>query len=211
MEFRQHGVEMPSTLKFLPESLHFGMQVLEIFWMSAIYHRLINPFPQWIPVQRLTHAGSRLTCAGSQLTRVGSRLLPEEVDDQLKLLFAIWTQFSSILEKVGSVILESFRHRVVLVIINKIFHVILHVGKQVLENLWLSFSIHRVLNPFPQWIPVQRLTHAGSRLTHAGSRLTHAGSRLSRVGSRLLPQEVVDHLKRFFAIWIGHHISSWKK
>ena len=89
LELSLHGVELPSTLKFLPESLHFGIQVLEFVWMSAIYHRLINHFPQLIPVQRLTHAGSRLTCAGSRLTRVGSRLLLEDVDDHLKRLFAL--------------------------------------------------------------------------------------------------------------------------
>ena len=108
LEFRQHGVEMPSTLKFLPESLHFGMQVLEIFWMSAICHRLINLLPQLIPGQRLTHAGSRLTCAGSRLTCAGSQLIPEEVDDQLKRLFALFiAHFISLCKKIGSVILES--------------------------------------------------------------------------------------------------------
>ena len=109
LELSLIGVELPSTLKFLPESLHFGMQVLEIFWMSAIHHRLINHLPQLIPVQRLT--------------LVGSHQALDEVDDQLKRLFALWiAQFISMLEKIGSVILESFRKGVELIIINKVLH-----------------------------------------------------------------------------------------
>ena len=101
LEFIQHGVELPSTLKVFPKNLHFGMQVFEIFWMSVVLHRRINHLPQLIPGQRLTCAGSRLTC-------VGFRLIPEEVDDQLKRLFALFiAHFISLCKKIGSVILES--------------------------------------------------------------------------------------------------------
>ena len=54
LECSQHGVELPSTLKFLPESLHFGMQVLEFVWMSVILHRLTNHLPQIELVRALT-------------------------------------------------------------------------------------------------------------------------------------------------------------
>ena len=96
LEFSQHGVELPSTLKVLPENLHFGIQVLEFEWISVSLYRRINTLPQIIPGlrlthagSRLTHAGSRLTCTGSRLSRVGSRLRLEDVDDHLKRLFAL--------------------------------------------------------------------------------------------------------------------------
>ena len=148
LESRQHGDKLPPlTLNFLPESLHFGIQVLENLWLFVIKHRLINHLLQFIPGQRLTHAGSRLTCAGSRLTRAGSRLVFESVVDHLKLNKArLIGQPISYSDKKGNVCIEFILKGVELPIINKVFHESLHVLIQVCENLWRFVFLDRLNN-----------------------------------------------------------------